>query len=119
MTATTERTAILANTDADIQHRAYTVLGELLALPLAAATWTIRRSGGLDALVDGRLPDYHGHNWRAEVLLYAAELDLAIRRVPMPGHPGSTRFEAHGTWRGVHIAVWTPMSADDVKEWGR
>lgn len=121
MTALDDRPAVLANTDATIQHRAHAVLGELLALPLAAATWTIRRNGGLDALVDGRLPDYHGHDWSAEVLTYARKLDLKVRRTSMPGTRW-IKFEAYGVWPakdGVPVSVWTPMTADDVKEWGR
>lgn len=110
---------ILASTDATTQQRAYTVLGELLALPLAAATWTIRRNGDLSAEIDGRLPDYFGHDWAAEILRYAQTLDLGVRKGRLPGFPTSTKFEAHGTWHDVHISVWTPMTADDRKAWGR
>lgn len=111
-------TAVLANTDAAIQQRTYAVLGELLALPLAAATWTIRRNGDLAAEIDGRLPDYHGHNWSAEVMNYAQALDLKTRRSAMPGTRWM-RFEAYGTWHGTHVSIWTPMTAADAKEWGR
>lgn len=106
---------VLLNTDTSKQQLALSVIDEILSMPLAAGDWTIHRGGHIEI----RLPDYSGTDWCAEVEKYSATLGLPTRRVQLPGHRGSTQFEACGRYRGVYVSVFTPQTDAARKVWGR